>query len=119
MASAYLESKSSVHLVKAKLGNGRPGNGYKFRGRGLIQTTGRYNYHVIRYDNRPDELVKADVAAQSALRFWSDHKLSGMTQRRLSRAEFDRVTKVINKKRQDADLRWQLYLRALNVLGAP
>lgn len=60
------------------LGNTTPGDGWKFRGGGLTQTTGRANYqqmsHVIYGDNRlldnPDLIHAPEAAALSACAFW-------------------------------------------------
>lgn len=60
------------------LGNTQPGDGWKFRGRGLIQITGRANYEACADDTGldlvgdPDCLVRDPGAgAASALWFWS------------------------------------------------
>lgn len=53
---------------KIKLGNTEPGDGYKFRGRGAFQITGRANYQ--RYGNmvgRPDILDNPDIADDPAV----------------------------------------------------
>jgi predicted chitinase len=52
------------------LGNTKCGDGYRYRGRGFIQLTGRYNYRVcgqrlnIDLENNPDEALKPAVAAR-------------------------------------------------------
>ena len=81
-----------------RLGNTQPGDGYKFIGRGLIQTTGRWNYgnvskHVYGDDRlltTPELLELADGAAQSAAFFWmSKPELSTST-------DVVRITKLVN-----------------------
>ncbi len=62
------------------LGNLNPGDGYKFRGRGYIQLTGRKNYSyfspLIGVDllNDPDIASEEDVAARIAVMFWNKAK---------------------------------------------
>jgi predicted chitinase len=52
------------------LGNTRSGDGYRYRGRGFIQLTGRYNYRVygkrlkLDLEKNPDEALKPAVAAR-------------------------------------------------------
>lgn len=62
------------------LGNVKPGDGVKYKGRGLIQLTGRANYEAFnRWLNRsgtnvvehPEELEKPELAALVAGWFWS------------------------------------------------
>jgi putative chitinase len=64
----------------AELGNNQPGDGARFRGRGLMQTTGRYNYTVLngvigrslRIDivRNPELLREIPLAVQSACFYW-------------------------------------------------
>lgn len=55
---------------RADLGNVQAGDGYRFRGRGLLQTTGRANYRALRDRLRargiqcPDFEVSPDLVAQ-------------------------------------------------------
>jgi predicted chitinase len=52
------------------LGNTKSGDGYRYRGRGFIQLTGRYNYRVygkrlkLDLENNPDEALEPVVAAR-------------------------------------------------------
>ena len=69
------------------LGNTRPGDGYKFRGRGLLQTTGRYNYwttgQALGADliNIPEILGKPEFAVRSAAWFWNTKGLNQIADR--------------------------------------
>jgi putative chitinase len=64
------------------LGNTQKGDGYKFKGRGYIQVTGRANYFEISKDLKIDfinnpELLEQEVNAMiSALWFWNKRKLN-------------------------------------------
>lgn len=63
---------------RRRLGNTQPGDGWRFRGRGLIQTTGRFNYTALSRamfgDDRlvvnPDALADYPLAAESAAWYW-------------------------------------------------
>lgn len=79
------------------LGNIEPDDGWNFRGRGLIQITGRSNYRTAsmgmfgdhRLLEEPDMLLLPHYAADSAAWFWYDRKLNGVEDVR-------EVTKKIN-----------------------
>lgn len=64
------------------LGNTQKGDGYKFRGRGYIQVTGRDNYLKlskatgIDFINNPDLLSEEVNAMVSALWYWNSRKLN-------------------------------------------
>jgi predicted chitinase len=61
------------------LGNNEPGDGYRFRGRGFIQLTGRYNYRVygqrigLDLENDPDQALDPAIAA-SVLASYFKHR---------------------------------------------
>lgn len=67
------------------LGNTQPGDGVRFKGRGLIQLTGRANYAEFAKDSGVDvvghpELVSMDpmLAAESAGWFWARRNLNAL-----------------------------------------
>jgi putative chitinase len=77
------------------LGNTEPGDGSLYRGRGLIQVTGRANYakcaealDLPLLDN-PQLLERPMPAARSAGWFWQAHGLDAIT-------DFERLTRRIN-----------------------
>jgi predicted chitinase len=51
------------------LGNTQRGDGYKYRGRGFNQITGRSNYKKYGYESNPDDLNDPDGAADAMLKF--------------------------------------------------
>ena len=64
---------------KAKaLGNTMPGDGERFKGRGFIQLTGRWNYTQagqalgLPLDQKPQLLERPDVAAKASVWFWKN-----------------------------------------------
>lgn len=69
-----------------RMGNGpeSSGDGYRYRGRGIIQLTGRSNYaeaaKALGIDllGQPDGLLEPHHAAMSAAWFWSTHGLNAL-----------------------------------------
>lgn len=64
-----------------RMGNNRDGDGWKFRGRGLLQTTGRLNYSKLSvlgedFTAKPELLEQPKYAALSAAYFWESHGLN-------------------------------------------
>jgi putative chitinase len=70
---------------RADLGNTRPGDGKKFKGRGLIQLTGRANYtdygnHInVDLTRNPEKVSEnSDLAVDVAGWFWMKNKLNAL-----------------------------------------
>lgn len=105
------------------LGNTQPGDGPRYKGRGLIQVTGRTNYRlygiVIGRDmERQDErnwllLREPYYAADSAGWFWKSHGLND----RADRDEHTLITKVINGSTATAGARLACLRHAKVAMG--
>ncbi len=101
------------------LGNIYPGDGVRYKGRGLIQVTGRLNYRdcgrALGVDlvSNPTRLADPDLASRSAGWYWDSRKLNPDADRDDVRA----VTKVINGGFNGLDDRMQLLAAAKKVLG--
>lgn len=104
---------------RADLGNTVKGDGSKFRGRGLIQITGRANYaacgEALGLDlvNKPELLEQPQHAAMSAAWFWSTRGLNTLS----DQAEFTKITRRINGGLTGKVDRQELYDKALKVLA--
>lgn len=103
---------------KDNLGNTEPGDGWKFRGRGLKQLTGRHNY--TRYGNamgldmteRPELLLEPIHATMSAGWFWGVNKLNAVA----DSGDFTLLTRRINGGTIGLPQRLALYERVLPTL---
>lgn len=103
----------------SKLGNVNPGDGYRYRGRGLKQVTGRYNYGVfsdtherlwgerVDFVANPDLLAEPTYAIRSGLAFWVEKGLYGIADIGVSEAVTDRITAVINRSTPSYPDRWR------------
>ena len=104
---------------RADLGNTQPGDGSKFRGRGLIQITGRANYKAcgealgLDLIRQPELLEKPHHACMSAAWFWASRGLNTMA----DAGQFDTITRRINGGQNGAADRQVLHARALKVLA--
>ena len=103
---------------RADLGNTQPGDGSKYRGRGLIQITGRANYKAcgvalgLDLVNQPELLEKPQHACMSAAWFWATKGLSTLA----DEGKFETITRRINGGLNGLADRQMLYARALKVL---
>ena len=104
---------------RSDLGNTVAGDGSKYRGRGLIQITGRANYkacgEALALDliNEPELLEKPQHACMSAAWFWASRGLSTLA----DAGQFDKITQRINGGQNGAADRQALYAKALKVLA--
>ena len=116
----YLSKYDTGSLAK-RLGNTpeADGDGQKYRGRGLIQITGRANYitcgEALALDlvNHPELLEKPQYACMSAAWFWASRGLNTLA----DAGQFDKITQCINGGQNGAADRQALYARALRVLA--
>lgn len=101
----------------SRMGNGsaETGDGWKYRGRGIIQITGKFNYRSLEYDTglnvveNPDLLLEVKNAVTSAFWYWDRHDLAKYS-------DIEIVTKKINGGLNGIDERKQLYTRFLAAL---
>ena len=77
------------------------GDGYKYRGRGCIELTGKSNYELFGKSigedlvNNPD-LIATKYPLTSAAWFFSTHNLNAISDKGISKDVITAVTKVIN-----------------------
>lgn len=103
------------------LGNTEPGDGKRFKGRGLIQLTGRANYKALSdafgvdFVSTPSLLEEPKWAALSAGWFWDSRKLNLIADEATEEA-FKRITKRVNGGYTHLKERQEAYLRCMKVL---
>ena len=103
------------YVYANRLGNGdyASGDGYTYRGGGLIELTGRANYRTIGgllnlpLEARPALIEQPATAARSAGLFWHMHGLNDIA----DTGNIDQATKVINGGQNGADQRKALWLK--------
>lgn len=101
------------------LGNTEQGDGYRFRGRGLIQLTGRANYIEagdalgVELIESPSLLAEPELACRSAAWFWREHGCNELA----DVGDFRRITLRINGGTNGMDDRLALYEAAQAVLA--
>lgn len=104
------------------LGNTTKGDGYKFRGRGYIQITGRLNYVTLshawgsgrRFVDNPSLLASEKYAAKSAA-WWFDTHGCNRAAAVGGEAAFIHVTRIINGGTNGLDDRLKYWKRAKHV----
>jgi putative chitinase len=129
--SDYLRNPEALgNFVYAKrMGNGdvASGDGYRFRGRGLLQITGRTNYGQVGDEIKlplqkdPDMLADPQNAALSAAYFWRAHHLNALADTGAGHpesADFQQMTLIINGGKQAIEQRRALYAQLSAALGA-
>ena len=102
-----------------RMGNTAPGDGWKYRGRGLIQITGKDNYRAcgealgLDLIAQPELLEKPQHACISAAWFWATKGLNTLA----DAGQLDKITQRVNGGQNGAADRQTLYARALKVLA--
>jgi putative chitinase len=122
----YVEELASgeVYEYRKALGNVMAGDGRRFKGRGLIQITGRSNYTQISkafgvdFVGDPGQLSQPEWAVRSACWWWANRKLSTIADGAPLGDEtaFRRITKIINGGYNGWADRWKLYVYAIRTL---
>jgi putative chitinase len=95
----------------ARLGNGsiQSGDGWKFRGRGFIQVTGRENYkkiteeylriygdELVDFEAKPELMMEFPYTLRSAICYWAWHKLAKKADLGEKAKDVDRITALVN-----------------------
>jgi putative chitinase len=109
-----------VYANRMNNGNEASGDGWKYRGRGLIQLTGKENYtkcgDALKIDlvNKPDLPAQdANAAVAAAIWFWDSRKLNTYA----DQDNIKTITKLINGGYNGLEDRTQYLERAKQVLG--
>ena len=107
-----------------RMGNTLPGDGWRYRGRGLIQLTGKDNYRLcgqaigLPLIDEPDLLLEPGPAAMAAAWYWDTNKLNALA----DTGNNTDIGSIINTGKRGripagAEERKAIYLRALKVLA--
>lgn len=121
--------KIANRVYANRMGNGdeASGDGWKFRGRGLLQVTGRSNYRSagaalnLALEAMPDRLAEPMPAALSAAQFFDSrgcNALADSVPGDSDDADFVRITQIINGGKKGLDDRRAYWMRARRALAA-
>jgi putative chitinase len=111
-------ASGAAYEGRKDLGNTAPGDGRKYKGRGLIQITGRNNYtlcgNALGLDlvTNPELLEVPHNAAMSAAWFWFNNKLNDLA----DKGDFKKITRRINGGYNGLADRISLHASALKAL---
>ena len=110
--------KIANRVYANRMGNGpeESGDGWRYRGRGLIQLTGHDNYHKCMTDlevDDPEYFETPEGAVYSACWFWDTRNLNAVA----DTGDIKKMTKLINGGFIGLEDRIKHYEHALHVLG--
>lgn len=124
LANQYQRNPEAIanRVYANRMGNGpeESGDGWAFRGRGLIQVTGRTNYQAcgdflgVDLISDPSYLESPEGAARSAGWYWTSRNLNALA----DVGDMKQITKKINGGFIGLEDRMKHYQHALEVLGA-
>lgn len=103
------------------LGNLQPGDGYRYRGRGWVQLTGRANFRTygrllgLDLEGNPDLAAQPETAARIAAAYWTSRNLNRLA----DAGDVEGVTRGINGGLNGLSDRQRLYSLALAALPEP
>ena len=111
-------ASGAAYEGRKDLGNTAPGDGVRYKGRGLIQITGKYNYGLASLAlglpllEKP-ELLEEDLnACRSAGWFWYKSNLNALA----DMGKFETITRRINGGLNGYSDRYKLYQRAFEIV---
>lgn len=106
LAAAYARNPQKIanRVYGNRMGNGPDvsGDGYKYRGRGALQLTGKQNYQSFStYMRRPDiltnpDLVATDYSFDSAIWFFNQNSIWAICDQGVNASTILRVTRKVN-----------------------
>ncbi len=120
------------HAYANRNGNGdiNSGDGWKYRGRGSKQLTGKVNYQHFQdymdkhftaitkdFMQQPELLEQPGYALISGAIFWEQNKLYKAAEKGLNKDASNAVTKIVNKYTHSYANRWQHTQKAAKLLG--
>ena len=112
-------ASGAAYEGRSDLGNTQPGDGVRFKGRGYIQVTGRYNYgqagDALGLDlvNNPGLAARPENAARIAAWYWSSRNINEAA----NNGDFLQVTRLINGGTNGLADRQAYYARAQAALA--
>ncbi len=121
---AHMPERLANHVYASRLGNGdeASGDGWRYRGRGLLQITGRANYQIASgalnhgFVDTPDDLATTSWAALAAAQYWRSHGLNALADLGTD-AGFVAITRAINGGEGGLDSRRSYWNRARAALS--
>lgn len=122
-AEAFARKPAAIanRVYSNRFGNGKEtsGDGWRYRGRGLIQVTFKDNYRAcgdalgIDLVGNPDLLIVPRNAAMSAAWYWNSRSCNELA----DAGDMEAITRAVNGGLNGYDERLALYKRAIDVLG--
>lgn len=119
-ANSYFAKYEPGTDIGKRLGNTQPGDGAKFKGRGLIQVTGRANYTAcgkalgLDLINHPELLEQPEYAVASAGWYWGLRNINAAC----DADDIVKITKLVNGGTTHLAERTAYYKKAKSVLSA-
>lgn len=103
---------------RSDLGNIRAGDGFRYRGRGILQITGRDNYRRfgaligVDIEGQPDLAAEPAIAMALACAYWTSRRINASA----DRDDVEAVTRLVNGGLNGLDDRRQRLARAKAIL---
>ncbi len=117
----YLQELASGEQYEGRkdLGNTSKGDGKRYKGRGVLQITGKVNYMRVSkalgvdFVSNPYLLEQPEYAVTSAMWWWNEHKLNELA----DKDELTKITKIINGGYNGKESRLKYLGKAKRALG--